>query len=88
MVEALLSGRVRRRIVARGPLRTLLVVGLHNPLPADLVVEVGRGDRSRTYTAPIVLAAPTGMWLATLPTIDESQDPPDAGTAPRGRAGS
>lgn len=81
VVEAVLGGRGRRRLVARGRLSSLLAVWLHNPLPADLVVTVDRPEGPRTYTAPIVLAQATGAWLATLPTVDESG--PEADARPR-----
>jgi hypothetical protein len=71
VVEELLAGRARRRLETRNPLRSLLAVWLHNPLPADLVVEVRRRDGARTYTAPIVLTMASGGWLATLPTVDD-----------------
>jgi hypothetical protein len=84
VVEELLAGRARRRILVRGALRSLLAVWLHNPLPAELIVQVGRGAVRRTYTAPIVLAIPISGWLATLPTVDDAGGRPDA--PPRGSA--
>jgi hypothetical protein len=84
VVEALVAGRARRRLLARGRLHSLLSILLHNPMPAELVVRVGPDGAPRTYTAPIVLSLQTGAWLVTLPTVDDG-DGADPTRGPTGR---
>lgn len=66
VVDALLSGRARRRPRVRGALRNLASALLGSPAPSDLEVRVG----ALVHAAPIVFAPPFSGWLLALPTED------------------
>ncbi len=85
VVDEILAGRARRRLRTRNFFGYLMGIFLHNPLPADLVVTVGRDGAGGPvrYEAPVVLTIATGGWLATLPTVDAAAEAVDGGTGGR-----